>query len=118
MIINGAKHRGKTVAGEFIAANLNTPTDILYGFIEAEEVIQVIQRAIDNGFPYTHVGFSIFIAAYSKFVECANAVKKIDNSIVTIVGNAGLCLARRNMWIMYAKVMESRFCESYWVRNI
>ena len=90
-----------SVTGEFITSNLETATKILYGFISAEQVIQELRKGVEEGFPYTHVGFSIFVAAYSKFIECAQAVKKFDKSIITIAGNAGALFRETDHYVDY-----------------
>jgi hypothetical protein len=90
-----------SVTAEFIASNLETPTKILYGFISAEQVINELRRGVEENFPYTHVGFSIFIAAYSKFIECAQAVKRFDENIVTIAGNAGVLFPGTEHYVDY-----------------
>jgi len=96
-----SKNQDKTVSGGFIASNLETPTDIIHGFIHAEEVINALKKALNEGFPYTHVGFSIYVAAYSKFVECANAVKNFDENIITIAGNAGALFPGTEKYVDY-----------------
>ena len=90
-----------SVTAEFIASNLETPTKILHGFISAEQVVNELRKGVEENFPYTHVGFSIFVAAYSKFIECAQAVKEFDKNIITIAGNAGVLFPETNHYVDY-----------------
>lgn len=96
-----SSHGGKSVTGEFLAANLETPTKVLYGFLSTKQVINELRKGKEENFPYTHVGFSIFVAAYSKFIECAQAVKKFDKNIITIAGNAGSLFPETDQYVDY-----------------
>lgn len=96
-----SSHGGKSITGEFIAINLNTPTKILYGFISAEQVINELEKAKEEKHPYSHVGFSIYVAAYSKFIECAKTVKRFDRNITTIAGNAGALFPGTDQYVDY-----------------
>ncbi len=90
-----------SVTAEFIASNLETPTKILYGFIPVEQVINELRNGVEENFPYTHVGFSIFVAAYSKFIVCVQAVKEFDKNIITIAGNAGVLFPGTEHYVDY-----------------
>jgi radical SAM superfamily enzyme YgiQ (UPF0313 family) len=80
---------GVSTPGRFLADNLKTPTDILYGDISSDQVIAKLQEAKEKGFPYTHVGFSIFVTGYNNFKITSQKVKQYDPNIVTIAGNVG-----------------------------
>lgn len=95
------KHGGLSVTGEFLAANLTTPSKILYGFISSEQILAELKKGEEEGNPFTHVGFSIFVAAYSKFIECAQTVKKHDKNIITVAGNAGALFPGTNQYVDY-----------------
>jgi hypothetical protein len=83
--------RDSNNAGAFLAANLDTPTTVMKGCATPERILTELELGEDQGFPYTHVGFSIFVEAYSEFVKCARTVKKFNKEIITIAGNVG-CL--------------------------
>ncbi|MFX1489538.1 MAG: B12-binding domain-containing radical SAM protein [Promethearchaeota archaeon] len=90
-----------SVTAEFLAYNIETPTKILYGFISPEQVISELRKGVEENRPYTHVGFSIFVATYSKFIECAQAVKQFDKDIITIAGNAGALFPGTDQYVDY-----------------
>ena len=80
---------GVSTPGSFIKDNLKTPTDVMYGDISPEQVIEKLDQAKIEGFPYTHVGFSIFVTGYTNFIKTSKAVKQYDPNITTIAGNVG-----------------------------
>jgi radical SAM superfamily enzyme YgiQ (UPF0313 family) len=80
---------GVSTPGNFIATNINTPTKVLNGFVSEKKLINVLSRAKKQGHPFTHVGFSINVNAFSTFVKCVNAVREFDKNIVIIAGNVG-----------------------------
>jgi radical SAM superfamily enzyme YgiQ (UPF0313 family) len=80
---------GVSTPGSFIADNLETSTEVLFGDISPEQVKMELNRAKLDNFPYTHVGFSIFVTGYSNFVKTSQAVKEYDPNIITIAGNVG-----------------------------
>lgn len=80
---------GVSTPGSFIKDNLQTPTDVMYGDISPEQVIEKLNEAKKEGFPYTHAGFSIFVTGYTNFINTSLAVKRYDPSIITIAGNVG-----------------------------
>lgn len=80
---------GVSTSGSFIKDNLKTPTDVLYGDISPEQVIEKLNEAKMEGFAYTHVGFSIFVTGYTNFIKTSQAVKQYDPNIITIAGNVG-----------------------------
>jgi hypothetical protein len=77
------------VSGKFIADNLETSTTLIEAPATPEIIITELQRAKNKNSPYTHVGFSVFIDAYTIFVKCAKTVKEFDPKIITIAGNSG-----------------------------
>ena len=77
------------ISGEFLAVNLETPTTVIGENITPKRIVEELKKGIDEGFPYTHVGFSVFIIKYSDFVKCAKAIKKFDENILIIAGNVG-----------------------------
>ena len=80
---------GVSTPGRFLADNLKTPTDVMYGDISSDQAIAKLQEAKEEEFPYTHVGFSIFVTGYTNFMRTSQAVKAYDPSITTIAGNVG-----------------------------
>ncbi|MFW9969877.1 MAG: B12-binding domain-containing radical SAM protein [Candidatus Odinarchaeota archaeon] len=74
----------------FIADNLETPTEIMVGDIQSSDIIETLDKAKKIGHPFTHVGFSVFVTGYTRFVESAMAVKNYDPNIITIAGNVGM----------------------------
>jgi hypothetical protein len=74
---------------EFIAANLKTKTTVMDGTATPEKITDELNKARNDGFPYTHVGFGIYPVGYLQFIDCAKSVKKFDPEIVTIAGNIG-----------------------------
>lgn len=74
---------------EFIAANLKTKTTVMNGTASPERITDELNRARDDGFPYTHVGFGVYPVGYLEFIDCAKSVKKFDPQITTIAGNIG-----------------------------
>jgi hypothetical protein len=87
---------GANTVGEFIASNLDTPTTVLHGKITSRKVLQKLQQGKEQGFPYTHVGFSTFVSTHSLFVEIIEAVRTFDNNIITIVGGVGAFFEEKN----------------------
>lgn len=76
--------------GTFLAANLTTPTTVIGPSINTDSLLEELEKGLKEEFPYTHVGFSLFIFGYSTFIECTQLVKKFDNNIITIAGNVGI----------------------------
>ncbi len=85
----------------FIANNLDTPSTVMSGCGTQERILSELKKARENSFPYTHVGFSIYVPSYSKFVECAHAVKNFDNKIITIAGNVGCLFKQTKNYVDY-----------------
>ena len=82
--------KARSTACTFIAKNINTPTTVLEEPVNScESVLNELEKAREEGNSYTHLGFSVYVNSYSKFVKCAKAVKKFDPNIVTIAGNVG-----------------------------
>lgn len=86
---------------KFLQANISTPSKILVGDINPLEVIDVLSDAKTAENPYTHVGFSVFVSAYSRFVACAKAVKRFDPNIVTLAGNVGALFPETEKYVDY-----------------
>ncbi|MFX0135338.1 MAG: B12-binding domain-containing radical SAM protein [Candidatus Hodarchaeota archaeon] len=80
---------GVSTPGNFIKGNLKTPTDVMYGDITPGQVIEKLKEAKMQKFPYTHVGFSIFVTGYTNFIKTSRAVRNYDPNIITIAGNVG-----------------------------
>lgn len=76
-------------AGEFIAGNLATPSTVISEPVNPKVILKELTKAVKEGFPYTHVGFSVFVDGYTKFIASARAVKEFDPNIITIAGNVG-----------------------------
>jgi len=74
---------------EFIAANLKTKTTVMDGTATPERITNELNKAKEDGFPYTHVGFGLYPVGFLQFIDCAKSVKKFDPQIVTIAGNIG-----------------------------
>lgn len=77
------------ISGEFLAVNLDVPTTVIGENINPKSLLKELKREKERGFPYTHVGFSVFIINYSEFVKCAKVIKDFDRSITVIAGNVG-----------------------------
>jgi len=80
---------GTNTAGEFLAANLSTPSTVISKPIDPGLIRNELTKAVNEGFPYSHVGFSVYVDGYSRFIASALAVKKFDPNIITIAGNVG-----------------------------
>ena len=89
------------VAGSFIASNLETPTTVMEPIDSYEPLLAELMKAKKEGNPYTHVGFSVFIASFSKFVEWAKSVKEFDPAIITIAGNVGALFEDTEKYVDY-----------------
>ncbi len=74
---------------EFLAANLSTPSTVVLKPINPQLIQDELKKGVDEGFPYTHVGFTIYVNGYTKFIDSARAVKKFNPNIITIAGNVG-----------------------------
>ncbi len=86
---------------EFIAANIKTKTTVMDGTANPEKIINELNRAKSNGFPYTHVGFGIYPVGYLQFIDCARIVKKFDPQIITIAGNIGGLIDETKNYVDY-----------------
>ena len=86
---------------EFIAAHLKTKTTVMNGTTSPEKILHELNRAKNNGFPYTHVGFGIYPVGYLQFIECAKVVKKFDQQIITIAGNIGGLIEETKNYVDY-----------------
>jgi len=84
--------RGYNVStpGHFLSSNLTTPTKVLSGNVTPHEIVEELKIAKKGGFPYTHVGFSVYVTGYMNFIKSAGAVKEFDPNIITIAGNVGV----------------------------
>ncbi len=79
-----------SVSCTFIAENIDTPTTVLGEPTTSYDVVlDELKKGIEENNPYTHLGFSVYVSSYSRFVKCAQVVKEFDPDIVTIVGNVG-----------------------------
>ncbi len=85
----------------FIANNLDTPSTVISGCGTPEIILSELKKAREDSFPFTHVGFSVYTPSYSRFVECAHAVKNFDKKIITIAGNVGSLFKETKQYVDY-----------------
>ena len=89
------------VSGNFLAQNIKTPTKVMNKNASPERVINELEKAKMNNNPFTHVGFSVYINGYTKFVETAKAVRQFDNKIIIIAGNVGCFFPETKNYVDY-----------------
>ncbi|MBN1214247.1 MAG: hypothetical protein JXA99_02275, partial [Candidatus Lokiarchaeota archaeon] len=92
---------GANVSGNFIAQNITTPTTVMNGICTPQKIEKELNKAKNKGYPYTHVGFSIFIDSYTMFIKNAKKVKEFDKNIITIAGNIGSLFEKTKEYVDY-----------------
>ncbi len=85
----------------FIANNLDTPTTVMSRCGTPDRILKELNAAKEDCFPYTHVGFNVYVASYTRFIRCAQAVKSFDKNIVTVAGNVGSLFKQTNRQVDY-----------------
>ena len=80
---------GTNTPGNFIASNISTPTKVLNGFVTEKKLLRVLRSSRERGKPFTHVGFSVYVNAFSTFIRYTQIVKEFDKNIIIIAGNVG-----------------------------
>ena len=77
-------------SGGFLAKNIDTTTSVMNGCASPSTILNELKRGKEEGFPYTHVGFSIYPNQFNRFIKCSKTVKEFNNKIITIAGNVGV----------------------------
>jgi len=75
---------GVNTAGQYIAANLSTPTRVINEPANPELLLEELQK--DN---YTHVGLGILVDGYGDYIRCAQAIRDHYPDITIVAGNVG-----------------------------
>ncbi len=92
---------GTNVSGTFIAKNIDTPTTVMEGICNPKRILKELKKAKRQGFPYTHVGFSVFIDSYNNFLKSAQTVKGFNKNNITIAGNVGALFEKTKNYVDY-----------------
>ncbi|MFX0017599.1 MAG: B12-binding domain-containing radical SAM protein [Promethearchaeota archaeon] len=98
---SNAYQYGTNVSGTFIAKNIDTPTTVMGGNCTPNKILKELKKAKRQGFPYTHVGFSVFIDSYNNFMKSAEVVKDFNKKIITIAGNVGALFEKTKNYVDY-----------------